>query len=125
MPDVTATKRKAILREMSSHRGSVPHAMIEQIASRHHISHIAVRNLLRQAAYVCEDPPQRAPAPPKEPPVRVVKPRMPLTPEEQAIIKSCKLYRLLGEDSDFVIIRRAQFEMERERIIKMMSMFDP
>lgn len=124
MPDVTATKRKAILREIASHRGdAVPYVLIEQIASRHQISHVAVRNLLRQAAYVCEDAPQRTPAPPKEPPVRVVKPPLPLTSEEQAIIRSCKLYRAISEDSDYVIVRRDLFEKERALIIKMIAAF--
>lgn len=123
MPDVTATKRKVILREVISHQGSVPYSMIERIASRHQLSHIAVRNLLTQAAYVCEDAPQRTPAPRPEPAVRVEKPRMPLTPEEHALIKSGRLYRLIDSDSDYVIVRRHLFEKERAIIVKLLAMF--
>lgn len=123
MADVTQTKRKAILREMSGHEGSVTYFRLMQLASRHQLSVIAIRNLLTQAAYVCEPPLQRDQPTPVTPRPRVEKPKSPLTPEERALIRSGRLYRLLAEDSDIVIIRRTQFEMERERIIKLLNAF--
>jgi hypothetical protein len=98
--------------------------MIETLASRHHISHIAVRNLLTQAAYICEPPPERtqpAPAPAKPRPVR---PTLPITREEHAIIRSGRLYRTLSDDSDIVITTRGLFERERAIIIKLLDSFD-
>jgi len=125
MTGVTQTKRKAILREMVKHPNAVPYERIVQLASKFIITHIMVRNVLTQAGYQCLMPDDyRPPATPVQPKPRVTRPTLPLTREEHAIIRSCRLYRAIDDDSDYVIVRRDLFQRERAIILKLLDHFD-
>jgi hypothetical protein len=121
---VTNTKRKAILRDMSGHQGAVPYERIIQLASKHQLTHLVVRGILVAAGMTCLMMPEAGPAPAStlsKP--RPVRPTLPITREEHAIIRSCRLYRTLSDDSDIVIVRRDLFERERALIIKLLDSF--
>lgn len=116
MTGLTATKRRAILKELHDHVGAVPRDKLQQIANRHNVIPAALRNLLEEAGFFVQAP---APEPAPEP----VRPVCPLNPAEIALLRSARIYRSLDAFA-VVCTKPALFHKERQAIIKLLEAFD-
>lgn len=121
---ITGTKRKKVLREMSSFTGLVGYPRIAVLASRYQCTPREVRDLLVQAGFECDEIPNghvRKGTPPK---IIKEKRACPLTEQEVALIKSARLYRELEDGGPVVCLSGSAFRRERAAIMKLLSVFE-
>jgi hypothetical protein len=120
--EITATRRKLIMREVSQMGAGAALSLdtLNALALRHHVPENRVRGLLVACGYRIPEPlvrqrtdqdPIKKPAPPPA----AAKP--PVPPEVIAGILKGAIYRQLGEEDDaYVVTTRAAFLREREAI---------
>lgn len=126
MTDMTATKRKAIMREMAKYaaEGVVSADTIRACASRHHISETIVRDMLVASGFTC-DPLRAHVVKEVETHVIGVSDRV-ISPQEEALIRNGRLFKHMPEDDDtneggYVVAPYHAFVREREAIIRILD----
>lgn len=123
--EITATKRKLIMREIALHDGlQVSYQSLMAIANRYHTPLPETRKLLMAVGYTVEDPPAAAPRPSAPPPAA----KPPAVPAEVvATILSGGIYKIVDPDPAvdpsqvFVVTTLDKFTREREAIRKLLK----
>lgn len=133
MTEITATKRKLIMKDMASYpNGVVANAQVNHLALKYQLTAEPVRKLIAAMGYTVEPPPEKPRlgeiVQAQVEKVRKERAEAPALPAEViATILSGKLYKVLDPDPDldpsetFVVIRKDVFLREREAIRKLLK----